>query len=253
MKVVILAGGFGTRISDVDENIPKPLIKINGKPLLWHIMTHYSKYGLNDFVIALGYKGEKIKEYFLNLNKLSSDLEINIKNGHFKELNKQKLNWKVKLIDTGLDTLTGGRLKRLEKILKNENEFHCTYGDGLSDVNINKLTEYHKKKKSIATVTAVHPQARFGELDIKKNGFVNNFAEKPQLNQGWINGGFFIFNKKFFKYIDNDLTILERDPLENLAKSNNLTAFKHSGFWQCVDTRRDKELLEKYFRHKLEK
>lgn len=250
MKVVILAGGFGTRIADVDSTIPKPLIQINGKPLLWHIMTHYSKYGFNNFIIALGYKGEKIKEYFLNFNNLNSDLEINLKSGKIKILNKHNNHWNIRLVDTGLNTLTGGRVKRLENILKKENEFHLTYGDGVSDVNLTRLTQHHKKYKKTATVTAVHPQARFGEIEILKNGQVNSFAEKPQLKEGWINGGFFIFKKEIFKYIKNDKTILEREPLENLTKNKKLTAFRHKGFWQCVDTRRDRDTLEKYLNEK---
>jgi glucose-1-phosphate cytidylyltransferase len=221
MKVVILAGGFGTRISEYTKFIPKPMIRIKGLPILVHIMRHYSKFGFNEFYIALGYRGNVIKNYFKN----------------------KKFNWKINLVDTGKNTMTGGRLKRLEKYLKGES-FFLTYGDGLSDVNIIKLLKFHKKNKKLATVTAVRPPARFGFLKIKGN-MVNYFKEKSQLDEGWINGGFFVIEPKFLKYIKNYKTYLEREPLERLAKEKQLVAFKHKDFWQCMDTLRDRENLEK--------
>jgi len=244
MKVVILAGGLGTRIADVDNTIPKPLIKINGKSLLFHIMSHYSKFGYNDFIIAGGYKIEKIKEFFLNLDFLVNDFEINYKNNEKKILLNKKKNWKVVVVDTGIKTMTGGRILKLKKYLKAEKNFMVTYGDGICDVNIKKLIKFHTKYKKIATVTAVRPQARFGELLIK-NKRVFKFKEKPQVGDGWINGGYFVFENKIFDYLNNSKTILEKYPLEQLAKQRQLMSFNHKGFWHCVDTRRDIESLEK--------
>lgn len=244
MKVVILAGGFGTRIADVDNTIPKPLIKINGKSLLFHIMSHYSKFGFDDFIIAGGYKIEKIKEYFLNLNFLANDFEIDFKNNKKKILSSKSNNWKVLVADTGINTMTGGRILKLKKYLKNEKNFMITYGDGICNVDVKKLLQFHKKHKKIATVTAVRPQARFGELYIK-NKKVLKFKEKPQVGDGWINGGYFVFENKIFNYLDNSKTILEKSPLEKLSKQRQLMSFNHKGFWHCVDTRRDIESLEK--------
>ena len=244
MKVVILAGGFGTRIADVDNTIPKPLIKINGKSLLFHIMSHYSKFGFDDFIIAGGYKIEKIKEYFLNLNFLANDFEIDFKNNKKKILSSKSNNWKVLVADTGINTMTGGRILKLKKYLKNEKNFMITYGDGICNVDVKKLLQFHKKHKKIATVTAVRPQARFGELYIK-NKKVFKFKEKPQVGDGWINGGYFVFENKIFNYLDNSKTILEKSPLEKLSKQRQLMSFNHKGFWHCVDTRRDIESLEK--------
>ena len=248
MKAVILAGGFGTRIADVDESIPKPLIQVNNKPLIWHILDHYSSFGFNDFYIALGYKSEKIKEYFLNLNNLYSNISINLKTQKIITENKISKNWNINLIDTGIGTLTGGRLKRLKKYIGNE-RFMLSYGDSISDVDIKKLENFHNKNKKIGTVTAVHPPARFGELKIK-NDIVFEFKEKPQINEGWINGGYFVFEPEFFEFLENDKTILERKPLENLAKKKQLVAYKHKGFWHCVDTRRDRDNLEKILKNK---
>ncbi len=248
MKVVILAGGFGTRIADVDESIPKPLIQVNNKPLIWHILDHYSSFGFNDFYIALGYKSEKIKEYFLNLNNLYSNISINLKTQKIITENKISKNWNINLIDTGIGTLTGGRLKRLKKYIGNE-KFMLSYGDSVSDVDIKKLKIFHNKNKKIGTVTAVHPPARFGELKIK-NDIVFEFKEKPQINEGWINGGYFVFEPEFFEFLENDETILERKPLESLAKKKQLVAYKHEGFWHCVDTRRDRDNLEKILKNK---
>jgi glucose-1-phosphate cytidylyltransferase len=245
MKTVILAGGFGTRIADVDSTIPKPLIKINDKPLLWHILKHYSKFGFNDFIIAGGYKIDKIKEYFLNLDYLNNDFEINYVNNKIKILSKiKKKKWKVSIVDTGKNSMTGGRILRLKKYLKDEKNFMVTYGDGLCDVNIKHLLKFHISHKKICSVTAVRPQARFGELQIK-NKKVVKFKEKPQVQDGRINGGYFVFTNKIFDYLENTQTILEKEPLENLSKSYNLMAFNHDGFWHCVDTKRDLESLEK--------
>ena len=227
MKVIILAGGFGTRIAEYTKTIPKPMIKIQNKPIIHHIMDHYSKYGYKDFYIALGYKGSVIKRYFKK-NKIPE--------------------WNINLIDTGKNTMTGGRLKRLKKIINNET-FQLTYGDGLSDVNLKKLVDFHKKNKKIATLTAVRPPARFGAVKIK-NTRVLYFKEKSKLDEGWINGGFFVMEPKIFRFIKNDKTFLEKEPLVSISKKKELLAFKHSGFWQCMDTKRDKDLLEKIFKSK---
>ena len=222
MKVVILAGGLGTRISEYTKTIPKPMIKVCGKPIIHRIIDHYVRYGHNEFYIALGYKGKVIKEYF----------------------KKKKLTKKIKihLIETGKNTMTGGRLKRLKKYL--DETFLLTYGDGLSDVNLDKLINFHKKNKKLITLTAVRPPARFGAIKINKN-VVKYFREKNSLDSGWINGGFFIINPKFINYIKNDSTFLEQEPFKKDTKKRQLLAFKHTGFWQCMDTLRDKEILEK--------
>ena len=237
LKVVLLAGGFGTRIAEYTELIPKPMVKIGNYPIIWHIMNIYSYYGYNDFVIALGYKSEVIKNYFLDYVSNTSDIYLDLKSGKVDQLSKSKLDWKVTLVETGLNSMTGGRIKRLRKYIGDE-RFMCTYGDGVSNVNINDLVDMHKSKSKIATVTTVHPVARFGEVEIE-NDEVKSFAEKPQTGQGWINGGFFVFEPEIFDYIDNDETVLEALPLENLAKNNQLSAFRHEGFWQCMDTIRD--------------
>ena len=220
MKVVILAGGQGTRLSEYTKSIPKPMVKVRGKPLIYYIMKHYSKYGFKEFLIALGYKGEVIKNYF----------------------KKNSFGWKINLIETGKKTMTGGRLKRLKKYLHDEN-FMMTYGDGISNVNIKRLINFHKKTKKLVTLTAVRPPARFGVLKIKGKN-ITYFKEKSNTDVGWINGGFFIMQKKFLDYIKNDRTFLEREPLEKACKIKNLCAFKHRGFWQCVDTKRDLEKLK---------
>jgi len=220
MKAVILAGGYGTRISEESDRIPKPLIEIGGKPILWHIMKIYSAYKIDDFVICLGYKGEKIKEYF---EQFDSKL------------------WNIQLIDTGLDTMTGGRLKRIQD--KIDNTFCLTYGDGVSDVNLNNLIKFHNEKKSLATLTAIHPPERFGVLNLSGD-YVKEFHEKHTGESSWINGGFFVFEPEIFDYLQNDSTVLERSPLETLAKEQKLAAFKHNGFWHPMDTLRDKKHLE---------
>jgi len=226
MKVVILAGGYGTRISEYTKRIPKPMILINKKPIIIHIMEHFAKYGFKDFIIALGYKGSEIKKYF----------------------KKNKYPWNVQLIDTGLKTMTGGRLKRLRKILGNE-KFFMTYGDGISDVNLNKLLKFHQKNNKLVTLTAVRPPARFGAIKLNGNK-VKLFKEKQRIHEGWINGGFFVMETAFLKFIKNDNTFLEKEPLEQAGKKGQLYAFKHLGFWQCMDTKRDRDLLEEILKIK---
>ena len=243
MKVVILAGGFGTRLAEGTTRIPKPMVEIGGHPIIWHIMNWYSKYGYTDFVIALGYKSTVIKNYFLNYYSLNSDFEIDISSGEVKYINKKGKEWKVTLIDTGLNTMTGGRIKRLKQVIGNES-FMVTYGDGLSNINIDELINFHKKSGKTATLSAVFPTARFGELQIDETNIVKAFKEKPQLESGRINGGFFVFEPKIFDYIDDDKTILEREPMENLVSENELAAFKHNGFWQSMDTLRERQILE---------
>jgi glucose-1-phosphate cytidylyltransferase len=224
MKIVILAGGFGSRISEYTKKIPKPMIKIKKKPIMVYIMEHYASYGFNDFYIALGYKGKVIKDYFKN----------------------RKSKWKVNLINTGLNTMTGGRLKRLKKLIGNKT-FFMTYGDGVSDVNIKKLLQFHKKNKKLVTLTAVRPPARFGAIKLIGSK-VKTFKEKEKMDEGWINGGFFVIEPKFLDFIKNDKTFLEKEPLEKATLQNQLMAFKHKGFWQCMDSKKDKDKLEKILR-----
>jgi glucose-1-phosphate cytidylyltransferase len=244
MKTIILCGGLGTRLSEETSLRPKPMVEIGGKPILWHIMKMYSTFGFSDFVLALGYKGDYIKDYFLNYHSRMSDFKVMLKSGQINFTNPYSEDWIISLIDTGSLTLTGGRLLRLKNELKNEHTFMLTYGDGLSNVNIAKLIEFHNSHGKIATVTSVRPPARFGGMEIKDHKVIN-FEEKPQSGEGWINGGFFVFNNKIFDYLENDSTILEREPLENLAKDGELMAFEHSDFWQSMDTLRDKDLLQK--------
>ena len=226
MKVVLLAGGFGTRLSEYTKTIPKPMIEVAGQPMLIHIMKHYAKHGFKDFFIALGYRGKIIKNFF----------------------NKKFFDWNINLIETGKNTMTGGRLKRLKKYVGNST-FMMTYGDGISNVNLGKLLKFHKKNKKLVTLTAVRPPARFGALKLKGNN-VNYFKEKSKLDEGWINGGFFVMEPEFLKYIKNDNTYLEREPLETVTKKKQLAAFRHEGFWQCMDTKRDKDNLSKIFKSK---
>ena len=237
MKTIILAGGKGTRISEYTKTIPKPMIKIGNKPILIHIIEHYSKYGHKDFFIALGHKSHVIKNYFKNFKKLDEAF-------YYKTKSCDVL---ITLSYTGENTLTGGRIKRMAKFINKNEDFMFTYGDGISNVNIKKLVQFYKNSKKLITVTAVRPPARFGEITIKNNR-VNTFKEKPQVTTGWINGGFFISNYNFFKLIKNDKTILEKEPLEQASKNNQLYAFKHKGFWKCMDTLRDKEVLEKIYK-----
>jgi glucose-1-phosphate cytidylyltransferase len=242
MKVVILAGGFGTRISEYAETIPKPMVSIGGKPILWHIMSTYAKFGHKDFYIALGYKSEVIKEYFLNYRILNSNFTADLTNNDIITHEKDSIDWKVTLMDTGLNSMTGGRVKRMQDFIGDEC-FLLTYGDGVANIDLDELVKFHKSHGKMVTVTAVHPSARFGELDIDNN-VVNSFKEKPQVTQGWINGGYFVINPDFFNLIDGDYTVLEKEPLEVAAQMGELMAFHHDGFWQCMDTKRDRDLLE---------
>ena len=226
MKVVLLAGGFGTRLSEFTKTVPKPMICIKGKPMLLHIMKLYAKYGFKDFYIALGYKGEIIKKFF----------------------NKKFFDWNIHLVETGENTMTGGRLKRLKKYIGKET-FMMTYGDGLSNINLKKLLKFHKKNKKLVTLTAVRPPARFGALKLNYQ-YVSYFKEKSKLDEGWINGGFFVIEPKFLKFIKNDSSYLEREPLEEVAKRKQLAAFRYEGFWQCMDTKRDKDNLNKILNSK---
>ena len=226
MKVVILAGGFGTRLSEYTKTVPKPMVSIAGKPILLYIMKHYARYGFKDFYIALGYKGEVIKKFF----------------------KKNFYDWNVNLIETGMNTMTGGRLKKMKKYIGNQ-RFMMTYGDGLSNVNLKKLLKFHIQSKKMVTLTAVRPPARFGAIKIRSN-HVTYFKEKSKLDEGWINGGFFVMEPEFIKLIKNDKTYLEREPLVKASKNRQLIGFKHNGFWQCIDTKRDKDKLNEIFKKK---
>jgi len=241
LKSVILAGGFGSRISEESILKPKPMIEIGGMPILWHIMKNYSTFGINEFVICLGYKGYMIKEFFTNYYLHNSDVTVNLKNNEVSILNSDTEPWIVTLVDTGEDTMTGGRIKKVEKYL--DDTFCLTYGDGLSDVDITSLINFHKSKKKLATLTAVQPPGRFGSLSISDDT-VLKFVEKPKGDNSWINGGFFVFETDVIDHIENDFTILEKDTLSNLAIQNQVNAYKHNGFWQPMDTLRDKNYLE---------
>lgn len=243
MKAVILAGGLGTRISEETALKPKPMIEIGGMPILWHIMKIYSVYGINDFVVCCGYKGYLIKDYFQNYFMHRSDVTFNLKENTMEAHKNFSESWKVTLVDTGDETMTGGRLKRISKYVE-EDEFFCmTYGDGLSDINISDLVEFHKEKNVLATLTATIAPSRFGVLDLRA-GMVNSFVEKPSIDQAKINGGFFVLSPKVLEYIEDDSTVWEQEPLENLAKGKQLAAFEHKGFWQPMDTLRDKNYLQ---------
>lgn len=244
LKVVILAGGYGTRLSEETVNIPKPMVEIGGKPILWHIMKIYSHYGYNDFIICLGYKGYIIKEYFMNYFMHMSDITVDLSNGGIKVHNSKAENWKVTLVDTGLDTMTGGRIKRIKDHLNGE-RFMLTYGDGVGDVNINSLVKFHESHGKLATMTAVQPSGRFGALRINDDKKVVSFVEKPAGDGAWINGGFFVLEPQVIDYIEDDNTTWEREPLENLTKESQLFAYKHEGFWRPMDTLRDKIELER--------
>ena len=242
MKVVILAGGLGSRLSEYTEYLPKPMVPIGGYPILWHLMNIYSRCGFNDFYFALGYKGEKIKEYFYQQKLFNTDFTVNLKTGGIKYHQNFSSEWEVTLVNTGKNSMTGGRVKRMKPYI-GDKTFLLTYGDGLANINIKKLIEFHRSHGKMVTVTAVHPVARFGEL-ILEGDKVNFFKEKPQTANGWINGGFFVIEPEFLNYINSDNTILEKEPLEEIAKQGELMAYKHEGFWQCMDTRRDKDFLE---------
>ncbi|MDX1949452.1 MAG: glucose-1-phosphate cytidylyltransferase [Rickettsiales bacterium] len=243
MKAVILAGGLGTRISEETQLKPKPMIEIGGKPILWHIMKIYSHYGINDFVICLGYKGYFIKEYFANYYRHMSDVTYDLSDNSVKIHNSSSEPWKVTLIDTGEDSMTGGRVKLIKDYIDGEN-FCMTYGDGVANVDIKAEIEFHLKHKKIATMLATKPPGRFGAVQMQNDGVVTEFLEKPAGDGGYINGGFFVLNRKIFDYIDNSKTIFEREPLENLAKDKQLVSYKHDGFWHAMDTLRDKLHLE---------
>ena len=243
MKVVILAGGMGTRLSEETDLRPKPMVEIGGHPILWHIMKHYARHGFHEFVIALGYKGEEVKRFFLDYNRLKASITVELSTGSTNFHEATPDNWTVHLIDTGLQTLTGGRVKRLQPWLEGE-PFMLTYGDGVSDVDLGALLRLHRTSGRLATVTAVRPPARFGGL-IFDGDLVADFTEKPQIGEGWINGGFFVLEPEIFRYIDGDESSLELDALERLARDRRLAAYRHEAFWQCMDTLRDKRTLER--------
>jgi glucose-1-phosphate cytidylyltransferase len=242
MQVVILAGGLGTRLAEQTEVKPKPMVEIGERPILWHIMKSYAHYGLKEFFIALGYKGEVIKRYFLDYYALNGSMTVNLAKGKVKVHQNQCEDWTVHLIESGLNTLTGGRVKRLQPWLKKET-FMVTYGDGVSDINLNELLEFHRSRGRLATLTAVRPPARFGGI-IFDGDLVGKFTEKPQIGEGWINGGFLVLEPGIFEYLEGDNSSLEAQGLERLAQAGQLAAYRHEGFWQCMDTLRDVRLLE---------
>lgn len=243
MKVVILAGGLGTRLGEMTEVRPKPMVEIGGRPILWHIMKSYAAYGFNEFVIALGYKGEVIKNYFLNYHHYNHDLVISLKDGHVTVQNGHCEDWTIHLLDTGIETQTGGRLKHIADYIGDE-PFMFTYGDGVATIDIEKLVRFHQAQGKHATVTAVRPPSRFGGI-VFEGDLVSTFVEKPQIGEGWVNGGFFVLNPGAIDYISDANTIWEHEPMERLASDRQLAAYRHEGFWQCMDTLRDVRLLEK--------
>ncbi len=247
IKTVILCGGLGTRLSEETQLRPKPMVEVGGKPILWHILKGYAAWGYHHFSLALGYKGEWIKDYFLNYHYRTSNISIELASGNAEIKSEQTEDWKIYLKDTGQDTMTGGRLGRLKRELEHESCFMLTYGDGVSDINIRQLLAFHKAHGKTVTVTAVRPPARFGTMVFSGDQVVE-FAEKPQTGEGWINGGFFVMNSNVFDYIEGDDTVLEEEPLEALARDGELMAYRHEGFWQCMDTLRDKNSLEKQWR-----
>ena len=245
MKVAILAGGFGTRLAEETEIRPKPMVEIGGQPILWHIMKIYAHYGFKDFVIALGYKGEFIKKYIVDYCSLSNNLTVNMKNGQVERHDCSDLDWTVQLIDTGLKTMTGGRIKQLAPYI-GDDTFMLTWGDGLADIQLDKLLAFHRSHGKLATLTAVRPPARYGHLELDGDQ-IKEFSEKPQTREGWINGAFFVLEPGVFDYIDGDSTQWEKEPLENLAADGQLMAYRHTSFWQCMDTLREKYILENYW------
>jgi glucose-1-phosphate cytidylyltransferase len=244
MKVGILAGGFGSRLAEETEIRPKPMVEIGGHPILWHIMRHYAHHGFSNFVIALGYKGEYIKKYFADYCSLNGDLTVDLKNGSIRGNGHARPDWKVELVETGIHTNTGGRIKRLAPYLRN-GTFMLTWGDGVSDIDLRKLLDFHRSHGKLATLTAVRPPARYGHLELDGGGRVASFSEKPQAAEGWINAAFFALEPGVFDYIDSDDTQFEKEPLERLAQDGQLMAFLHDSFWQCMDTLREKYILEK--------
>jgi glucose-1-phosphate cytidylyltransferase len=243
---VILAGGFGTRLGEYTQTLPKPMVTIGGRPILWHIMKTYAAFGHKSFYLALGYKAEVIKEYFLNYRTLSGNFKIDLQNGATELYQSDSVDWQVTLIDTGLNSMTGGRVRRMREFIGNET-FLLTYGDGLADINLDELLRFHRMHGRMVTVTAVRPSARFGELEIEA-GKVSSFKEKPQAGEGWVNGGYFVIEPAFFDLIDDDATVLEHEPLERAAALGELMAYTHDGYWQCMDTKRDRDALEDLWR-----
>lgn len=242
MKVILLAGGFGTRLAEYTDVIPKPMVPIGGKPILWHIMQTYAKFGHKDFYVALGYKAEVIKDYFLNYRSLNADFTVDLASGTVDSHQVNSVDWRVTLVNTGDASMTGGRVKRMKSFIGNETCM-LTYGDGVADINLDELLKFHRSHGKMVTVSAVRPAARFGELEINE-GRVDSFQEKPQMHDGWINGGYFIFEPEFFDFIEGDHTLLEREPLEKVTSAGELMAYRHDGFWHCMDTKRDHDLLE---------
>lgn len=242
MKTVILAGGFGSRLGDYTETIPKPMVSVGPKPILWHIMQRYAAFGHKDFHLALGYKAAVVKDYFLNYATLNADFCIDLASQSLEMLSQTDEDWRVSLHDTGLNTMTGGRLKRLAQYIGDET-FMLTYGDGVADIDINAVLDFHKSHGKMVTVSAVHPSARFGELALQGD-MVTSFQEKPQTSAGWINGGYFVIEPSFLELIDDDATVLEEAPLERAATAGEMRAYLHDGFWQCMDTKRDKDMLD---------
>lgn len=242
MKVILLAGGFGTRLAEYTDVIPKPMVPVGGKPILWHIMKTYAHFGHKDFYLALGYKADIVKDYFLNYRALNSDFSIDLSSGQVTPHQLDSVDWKVTLVNTGEHSMTGGRVKRMKSFIGNE-AFLLTYGDGVADIDVGELLKFHKSHGKMVTVSAVRPAARFGELELDSQRVVS-FQEKPQLHNGWVNGGYFVIEPEFFDLIDGDATLLEREPLERVTQAGELMAYRHEGFWQCMDTKRDHDLLE---------
>ncbi len=242
MKTVLFAGGLGTRLQEETITKPKPMVEVGGQPLIWHIMNVYSSQGFSEFILALGYKGEMVKNYFANYNLLHNSMTISLETGELKLHDGEREKWIIHLLDTGLNTQTGGRLKQVERFVGKET-FMLTYGDGVSDIDLKQLLAFHRDRGKLATVTAVRPPARFGGLNFRGD-LVHHFEEKPQIGEGWINGGFFVLEPEVFDYVEGDQTIWEREPLERLAEAEELVAYRHEGFWQCVDTLRDLRVLE---------
>jgi glucose-1-phosphate cytidylyltransferase len=242
MKVIILAGGFGTRLAEYTAVIPKPMVPVGGKPILWHIMRTYAHFGHKDFYVALGYKAEIVKEYFLNYRALNADFTVDLASGKVDPVQVDSIDWRVTLVNTGDASMTGGRVKRMQPFIGNETCM-LTYGDGLADIDIDALLAFHRAHGKMVSVSAVRPSARFGELELDQERVVS-FQEKPQLQEGWINGGYFVIEPEFFELIANDQTVLEREPLEHAAAIGQLRAWRHEGYWQCMDTKRDCDALE---------
>jgi len=242
MKVIILAGGLGSRLAEYTEMIPKPMVMIGGRPILWHIMKTYAAFGHKDFFLALGYKAEVVKEYFLNYRALNADFTIDLASGSVHSHKSDDVDWRVTLVDTGLHSMTGGRIRRMRELIGSE-RFLLTYGDGVADIDLDALLKFHQAHGRMVTVSAVRPSARFGELEIEA-GRVTKFKEKPQAGEGWINGGYFVIEPAFFDLIEDDATVLEHEPLERAARMGELMAYTHTGYWQCMDTKRDRDSLE---------